>query len=822
MNFKKNTASFELEVNKPTKTEYNKLTLKNFHNQPQREPMPEMLSKQLNDAIVESFQFAKKERHEAVTPEHLFLHLLSRPAAIKILEAVQADVEEMRIELESYLKENIPVYPETAEHHPNPDPEPTSRFTQLVQHALFHVQAAGGKKEADIPEIFTAMFNLKDTFSHSLLVRQNITRLDMVNYISHGLSKGESEIPMQATTEGEEMDNEAQTNPLSQFTLNLNKRANQGKIDPLIGREDEVERVIQILSRRRKNNPILVGDPGVGKTAIAEGLAKRIVEGKVPAILANCEVLSLDLGALVAGTKYRGDFETRIKAVIKAVSGNPNQILFVDEIHTLIGAGSASGGNMDAANLLKPALSNGDIRCIGATTRKEFRSVFEAEHALARRFQKVDVDEPSLDNTIKILHGVKDSYAQHHGVTYTDDAIEAAARLSQRFINDRLLPDKAIDVIDEAGAAQRTKPDGEAKTVITPAEIEQIVAKISGTPVGAVSEKDKHKIQHLEDDLNNAVFGQENASKVVSESILLNRSGLGRSNKPIGSYIFTGPTGVGKTEMCKQLAQTLGLDLIRFDMSEYMEKHSVSRLIGAPPGYIGHDEGGQLIEAATKKPHAVFLFDEIEKAHPDVFNAFLQVLDNGTLTDGKGRKADFRNAVIVMTTNAGAAAAADKRSIGFNNDPTEASRETLDAAIKNTFSPEFRNRLDGIISFKAIDNKIIRKIVDKDLAKLDQELRNRKPPVSVIFSEGLRDHLAKKGFDPAMGARPLERLINDTIRSALAKELLFGKLEFGGEVEIDVKQDENNELKVVHNVTMSGTTPVKPTKKPRAPSKVKR
>lgn len=767
------------------------------------------LTEQLHQAIAKSFQHAKAERHEAVTPEHLLLQFLDEPAALKIFKAVNADVDVLRKELNGYLKEHIPTFSPSVQ---DKEPEPTTSFAKMLQFALFQIKA-GGRKEADIPEVLIAFFNLKDTFAHNLLASQNISRLDVVQYLAHGLVKGEDQPAMQAPADGEEEDAEKSSNALAQFTHNLNKRAAAGKIDPLIGREEEVERVIQILCRRRKNNPILVGDPGVGKTAIAEGLAKRINDGTTPPVLKNCEILSLDLGALVAGTKYRGDFETRIKAVLKQASGNPNIILFVDEIHTLIGAGSASGGSMDAANLLKPALSNGDIRCIGATTQKEFRNVFEAEHALARRFQKVEVLEPSVENSIKILQGLQPSYESHHGVTYTPEAIEAAVRLSARYINDRLLPDKAIDVIDETGAAQRTAAEGQAKTVITPAEIEKVVAKIAGVPVGTVSENDKHKIKNLQQDLDAVVFGQEDASKAVSRSILLNRSGLGKANKPVGSYLFTGPTGVGKTEMCKQLAGTLGLELIRFDMSEFMEKHAVSRLIGAPPGYVGHDEGGQMIEAINKKPHAVLLLDEIEKAHPDVFNALLQVFDNATMTDGKGRKADFRNTIIIMTTNVGAALAAGKRSIGFGSDPTAASKETRDNALKSTFSPEFRNRLDGVIDFKPIDAKIIRQIVDKNLAQLDQELRNRKPAVSVIFTDALREHLAVKGFDPAMGARPMERLIKDSIRHSLAEELMFGQLEFGGEVEIDAVANAEGVLEVKHNVTVSGNTPVTPAKK---------
>ena len=777
------------------------------------------LSQSIHQAIANSFQMAKAERHEAVTPEHLLLHMLDDPAAVKILTAVRADIETMRSELKSFLDENIPRFGANVPEQ-EAQPQPTRSFANVLQIALFQVRASGSKREIDIPEVLISFFQLKESQVFNIFQAQNIERADVGKFIAHGIKKGEDQETMQAAEAGEEAEgDEKQSNALAQFTTNLNKAATEGKIDSLIGREDEVERVVQILCRRRKNNPILVGDPGVGKTAIAEGLARRIVEGNVPAVLKDCEILNLDLGALVAGTKYRGDFETRIKGVIKQLAKDPKKILFVDEIHALIGAGAASGGNMDAANLLKPALSKGELRCIGATTYKEFRGIFEADHALNRRFQKVDVNEPTPETTIKILHGLRATYEAHHGVTYTDDALEAAVTLSTRFINDRLLPDKAIDVIDEAGAAQRTLPEGKATKVITTAEVERVVAKIAKVPVGTVSESDKHRIKHLGADLNDAVFGQEEAVRAVSKSVLLARAGLGRADKPTGAYLFTGPTGVGKTELCKQLAKTLGLDLIRFDMSEYMEKHSVSRLIGAPPGYVGHEEGGQLIEVINKKPHAVLLLDEMEKAHPDVFNALLQVFDNAKLTDGKGRSADFRNVVIVMTTNVGAALAAGKRSIGFSNNPESASVETMERELKNTFSPEFRNRLDGVITFRPIDEVIIRKIVDKNLEQLAQELRDRKPPVVISFSDILREHLARKGFDPAMGARPMERLIKEVIRTQLAEELIFGRLEHGGSVHIDAKPNAKGELEVTHEV-LGGAAPTlndePPAKKPRA------
>ena len=766
------------------------------------------LSPQLQHAIGQSYAHAKSERHEAVTPEHLLLQILDEPSALKILAAVQADVEALRKELNEFITENVPKFGDNVV---QPEPTPTASFQKLIQFALFQVRASGGTREVDIPELLVSFFNLKDTFAHNLLTSQNISRLDVVNFVAHGLKKGEEQQPMQAADGDEAEGDDKQSNPLAQFTQNLNKMAKEGKIDPLIGREDEVERVIQILCRRRKNNPLLVGDPGVGKTAIAEGLAKRIVDGNVPAVLKNCEIYSLDMGALVAGTKYRGDFETRVKALIKAMANDPNKILFADEIHTLIGAGAASGGNMDAANLFKPSLSRGELRCVGATTYTEFRGIFQADHALSRRFQKVDVTAPSIENAIKILHGLKANYEAHHNVTYTASGIEAAVRLAARHINDRLLPDSAIDVMDEAGAIQRTMPEGQAKLIINDQEMARVVAKIANVPVGAVSQSDKHRLQHLEADLNDAVFDQEDATKAVSDAILLARANLGRADKTMGNFLFVGPTGVGKTEVAKQLAATLGVELLRFDMSEYMEKHAVSRLIGAPPGYVGHDEGGQLIEAINKKPHAVLLLDEIEKAHPDVFNALLQVMDNATLTDGKGRKALFNNVVLILTTNAGAAMSAGKRSIGFAGNPSDASTEAQKKAIETTFTPEFRNRLDAVVAFKALTEDTIARIVNKNLAELDVELQNRKPPVSVTFSNELRKHLAKAGFDPLMGARPLARLIKTTISVALAKELLFGALEHGGEVELDYGLNpatpKETAPSVFHTVTKSTPKP---------------
>ncbi|MDB5827542.1 MAG: clpA, partial [Variovorax sp.] len=627
----------------------------------------------------------------------------------------------------------------------------------------------------------------KDSHAVYYLHQQGVTRLDVVNFIAHGIkksdppeaAKGSSESSSGEGEEGGSEKNE-KASPLEQFTQNLNQMAKEGKIDPLIGREYEVERVIQILCRRRKNNPLLVGEAGVGKTAIAEGLAWRITQNEVPEILAEAQVYSLDMGALLAGTKYRGDFEQRLKGVLKSLKDKPNAILFIDEIHTLIGAGAASGGTLDASNLLKPALSSGQLKCIGATTFTEYRGIFEKDAALSRRFQKVDVVEPTVQETVDILKGLKSRFEEHHGVKYAVAALQAAAELSAKYINDRHLPDKAIDVIDEAGAAQRILPPSKRKKTITKTEVEDIVAKIARIPPANVSNDDRGKLQTIERDLKSVVFGQDKALEVLASAVKMARSGLGRADKPIGSFLFSGPTGVGKTEAAKQLAYIMGIELIRFDMSEYMERHAVSRLIGAPPGYVGFDQGGLLTEAVTKKPHAVLLLDEIEKAHPDIFNVLLQVMDHGTLTDNNGRKADFRNVIIVMTTNAGAETM-NKATIGFTN-PRQAGDEMAD--IKRLFTPEFRNRLDATVSFKALDEVVILRVVDKFLLQLEQQLTEKK--VDVTFSDALRKHLAKKGFDPLMGARPMQRLIQDTIRRALADELLFGRLIDGGRLSVDV------------------------------------
>jgi len=658
-----------------------------------------------------------------------------------------------------------------------------------------HVQStSNGKKEVTGANVLVAIFGEKDSHAVYYLHQQGITRLDVVNFISHGITKSpqpkeaskEESPEQQEETQGGQASQQA--GALEQYTQNLNAAAREGRIDPLIGREHEVERVIQVLCRRRKNNPLLVGEAGVGKTAIAEGLAWRITQGEVPEILSDATVYALDMGALLAGTKYRGDFEQRLKAVLKQLKQTAGSVLFIDEIHTLIGAGAASGGTLDASNLLKPALSSGQLKCIGATTYTEYRGIFEKDHALSRRFQKIDVNEPSIEQTVQILRGLKSRFEEHHGVRYSSSALSAAAELSAKYINDRHLPDKAIDVIDEAGAAQRILPKSRQKKVIGKGEIEDIVAKIARIPPASVSSDDRSRLQTLDRDLKATVFGQDPAIDALASAIKMARSGLGKPDKPIGAFLFSGPTGVGKTEVAKQLAFILGIELIRFDMSEYMERHAVSRLIGAPPGYVGFDQGGLLTEAITKKPHAVLLLDEIEKAHPDIFNILLQVMDHGTLTDNNGRKADFRNVIVIMTTNAGAESL-QKRTMGFT-ETKQAGDEMAD--IKRMFTPEFRNRLDAIISFRALDEDIILRVVDKFLIQLEEQLHEKK--VEATFSETLRKFLAKKGFDPLMGARPMSRLIQDMIRKALADELLFGRLISGGRVSVEMDDSEQIKL----------------------------
>jgi len=744
-----------------------------------------MIAQELEVSLHMAFVEARQQRHEFITVEHLLLALLDNPSAAEVLRACSANIDDLRKSLTNFIKDNTPQVAGTEE----VDTQPTLGFQRVIQRAIMHVQSTGnGKKEVTGANVLVAIFGEKDSHAVYYLHQQGVTRLDVVNFIAHGIRKSdpqESAKPGESAAENEEQGAEAKGNekqsPLEQFTQNLNQAAKDGKIDPLIGREYEVERTIQILCRRRKNNPLLVGEAGVGKTAIAEGLAWRITQNEVPEILAEATVYSLDMGALLAGTKYRGDFEQRLKAVLKSLKDKPHAILFIDEIHTLIGAGAASGGTLDASNLLKPALSSGQLKCIGATTFTEYRGIFEKDAALSRRFQKVDVVEPSVQETIDILKGLKSRFEEHHNVKYAVAALQAAAELSAKYINDRHLPDKAIDVIDEAGAAQRILAPSKRKKTIGKGEIEEIVAKIARIPPANVSNDDRSKLQTLERDLKSVVFGQDKALEVLSASVKMARSGLGKADKPIGAFLFSGPTGVGKTEAAKQLAYIMGIDLIRFDMSEYMERHAVSRLIGAPPGYVGFDQGGLLTEAITKKPHCVLLLDEIEKAHPDIFNVLLQVMDHGTLTDNNGRKADFRNVIIIMTTNAGAETM-NKATIGFTN-PREAGDEMAD--IKRLFTPEFRNRLDAIVSFKALDENIILRVVDKFLLQLEGQLAEKK--VEVTFTDTLRKYLAKKGFDPLMGARPMQRLIQDTIRRALADELLFGRLTEGGRLTVDLE-----------------------------------
>ena len=744
-----------------------------------------MIAQELEVSLHMAFVEARQQRHEFITVEHLLLALLDNPSAAEVLRACSANIDDLRQSLTHFIKDNTPQVAGAEE----VDTQPTLGFQRVIQRAIMHVQSTGnGKKEVTGANVLVAIFGEKDSHAVYYLHQQGVTRLDVVNFIAHGIRK--SDPPEQAKpAEGAAQEQDEQqaeskggekASPLEQFTQNLNQAAKDGKIDPLIGREYEVERVVQILCRRRKNNPLLVGEAGVGKTAIAEGLAWRIVQGDVPEILADSIVYSLDMGALLAGTKYRGDFEQRLKGVLKTLKEKPNAVLFIDEIHTLIGAGAASGGTLDASNLLKPALSSGQLKCIGATTFQEYRGIFEKDAALSRRFQKVDVVEPTVEQTVDILKGLKSRFEEHHSVKYATAALQAAAELSAKYINDRHLPDKAIDVIDEAGAAQRVLTPSKRKKTIGKADIEDIVAKIARIPPASVSNDDRSKLQTLERDLKSVVFGQDLALEALSSAVKMARSGLGKPDKPIGAFLFSGPTGVGKTEAAKQLAYILGIELIRFDMSEYMERHAVSRLIGAPPGYVGFDQGGLLTEAVTKKPHCVLLLDEIEKAHPDIFNVLLQVMDHGTLTDNNGRKADFRNVIIIMTTNAGAETM-NKATIGFTN-PRQAGDEMAD--IKRLFTPEFRNRLDSIVSFKALDEQIILRVVDKFLLQLEQQLAEKK--VEVTFTDDLRKHLAKKGFDPLMGARPMQRLIQDTIRKALADELLFGRLTEGGRLTVDI------------------------------------
>jgi ATP-dependent Clp protease ATP-binding subunit ClpA len=744
-----------------------------------------MIAQELEVSLHMAFVEARQKRHEFITVEHLLLALLDNPTAAEVLRACGANMDELRKNLTQHIAEQTPRIAADRE----VDTQPTLGFQRVIQRAILHVQSSG-KKEVTGANVLVAIFGEKDSHAVYFLQQQGIARLDVVNYISHGITKTpqahQGKNDQEAEQEGQA---ETSNSPLDNYTQNLNALALAGKIDPLIGRDRELERVVQTLCRRRKNNPLLVGEAGVGKTAIAEGLARRIVEGNVPDLLAKCTVYALDMGALLAGTKYRGDFEQRLKAVLKQLVDNPNAILFIDEIHTVIGAGAASGGTLDASNLLKPVLSTGQLKCIGATTYNEYRGVFEKDHALSRRFQKIDVVEPSVDETVEILKGLKTRFEAHHSVKYTANALTTAAELSARYINDRHLPDKAIDVIDEAGAAQRIAPKAKQKRIIGKAEIEEIIAKIARIPPRSVSTDDRSALANLDRDLKAVVFGQDQAIDALASAIKMARSGLGNPQKPIGNFLFSGPTGVGKTEVARQLAYCMGIELIRFDMSEYMERHAVSRLIGAPPGYVGFEQGGLLTEAITKKPYSVLLLDEIEKAHPDIFNILLQVMDHGTLTDNNGRKADFRNVVIVMTTNAGAESLA-KNTMGFTLNKQVGDEME---AIKRMFTPEFRNRLDAIISFRALDHDIIMRVVEKFLMQLEEQLAEKK--VEAQFTQPLKEHLAKKGFDPLMGARPMARLIQDTIRRALADELLFGKLQHGGKVTIDLGEAEKIELK---------------------------
>ena len=744
-----------------------------------------MLSKKLELTLNEAFQNARTKRHEYMTVEHLLLALLDNQAAVDVLIGCGSNIESLRTDLLAFLDGTTPILPEDQEDR---ETLPTLGFQRVLQRAVFHVQSSG-KDQVTGANVLVAIFSEQESQAVFLLKQQNIYRLDVVNYISHGISKipnhksedGEAESDSMNESDSDDASAESkQDSPLESYATNLNKQAALGGTDPLIGRGHEVERVSQVLSRRRKNNPLLVGESGVGKTAIAEGLAKKIVDGEVPESLQECVVYSLDLGSLLAGTKYRGDFEKRFKALLAALKKNPNSILFIDEIHTIIGAGAASGGVMDASNLLKPLLSSGELRCIGSTTYDEYRGIFDKDKALSRRFQKVDVLEPSVDDTYKILKGLKSRFEDHHNVKYTDKALKIASQLAAKHINDRFLPDKAIDVIDEAGAHQQLQPANKRKKTISVSEVEAIVAKIARIPEKSVSVDDKVSLASLSENLKRVVFGQDDAIDRLSTSIKLSRAGLTAPEKPIGSFLFAGPTGVGKTEICKQLAKTMGIEFIRFDMSEYMESHTVSRLIGSPPGYVGFDQGGLLTEAVTKHPHSIVLLDEIEKANPEVFNLLLQVMDHGTLTDNNGRKADFRNVILIMTTNAGAEAH-DKRSIGFS--AQDNSSDGMEA-IKRVFTPEFRNRLDSIVQFKPLPVEVIHTVVDKFLMELQSQLDEKK--ITLQVSKSARQFLVDNGYDKSMGARPMARIIQEHIKKPLAEMVLFSEMaDRGGQVNID-------------------------------------
>ena len=740
-----------------------------------------MLSNELEYCLNDAFQSAREARHEFMTVEHLLLAVLDTPKVREILRACGADTQKLRAELKSFIDQNTPRLPEDDER----EVQPTLGFQRVLQRAVFHVQSSG-KKEVSVANVLVAIFSEKQSHAAYLLSLQDVARLDVVNYISHGLSKIADERgdkDEQATGLEGEREAEGGSSALEKYTTNLNTLATEGKIDPLIGRRTEIQRTIEILCRRRKNNPLYVGEAGVGKTAIAEGLARMIVEGQVPDVLSDCTIFALDMGALIAGTKYRGDFEKRLKGVITELKKNPGAILFIDEIHTVIGAGAASGGVMDASNLIKPVLANGELRCIGSTTYNEYRGIFEKDHALARRFQKIDVVEPSVAETVDILVGLKPRFEEHHGVQYAEDALRAAAELSARHINDRHLPDKAIDVVDEAGASLRLKPAAERESTVTVEQVENVVARMARIPPKNVSLSDRDVLKNLERNLKLTIFGQDTAIQALAAAIKMSRSGLGDQRKPVGSFLFAGPTGVGKTEVTRQLALAMGVEFIRFDMSEYMERHTVSRLIGAPPGYVGFDQGGLLTEAITKHPHSVLLLDEIEKAHPDVFNLLLKVMDHGTLTDNNGRKADFRHVIVIMTTNAGAFEM-NRGSIGFTQ--ADNSSDGLEA-IRRMFSPEFRNRLDAVIQFSSLDPSTIERVVDKLLVEVETQLEQK--GVALTVDDVARAWIARKGYDPKMGARPMARVIQEHIKRPLAEDLLFGKLVGGGNVRVTVTED---------------------------------
>ncbi|HEU5443069.1 MAG TPA: ATP-dependent Clp protease ATP-binding subunit ClpA [Steroidobacteraceae bacterium] len=750
-----------------------------------------MLSNELEYCLNDAFHQAREARHEYLTVEHLLLAILDTPRIREILRACGADLAKLKQELKDHIDQSTPRVEEGEER----EVQPTLGFQRVLQRAVFHVQSSG-KKEVGVANVLVAIFSEKQSHAVFLLNRQHVTRLDVVNYISHGLSKIAEE-----KTDKEEAQADVERDPeggsaLEKFTTNLNRLAQEGRIDPLIGRKLEVERTIEILCRRRKNNPLYVGEAGVGKTAIAEGLARLIVEGKVPEVLADCTIYALDMGALIAGTKYRGDFEKRLKGVITELKKQPGAVLFIDEIHTVIGAGAASGGVMDASNLIKPVLTNGEIRCIGSTTYQEYRGIFEKDHALARRFQKIDVTEPSVAETVEILMGLKPKFEEHHGITYAAEALKAAAELAARHINERHLPDKAIDVVDEAGARQRLKPVGERDPVIEVRHVEDVVARMARIPAKSVSTSDKEILKNLERNLKLVIFGQDRAIEALAAAIKMARSGLGDQRKPVGSFLFAGPTGVGKTEVTRQLAIAMGVEFLRFDMSEYMERHTVSRLIGAPPGYVGFDQGGLLTEAIAKHPHCVLLLDEIEKAHPDVFNLLLQVMDHGTLTDNNGRKADFRHVIIVMTTNAGAQEMA-RPAIGFTHaDNTSDGME----AIRRSFTPEFRNRLDAVIQFASLDPVTIERVVDKLVVEVEMQLEDK--GVTLTLDDAARRWIAEKGYDPKMGARPMARTIQEHVKRPLAEELLFGRLVGGGHVRVFVAADGSKlELECTPNTT---------------------